>query len=175
MEKDLLPIGRLARVHGIQGKIKVRYYGEDPKQFSFYRKVILEDETGTVRTYEVLKSVSQPPYIILQLKGIERIEDAKPLVGKEVFVRREFLPGLEKDEYYWVDILGMVVETEEGKRIGRVKEIIPTEANDVYVVEGTRGEIFLPAVKEIIMSVDLQKRVIGAHRMEGLWEVEDEV
>jgi 16S rRNA processing protein RimM len=69
----------------------------------------------------------------------------------------------------------MNVETEKGKRIGRVKEIFPTGANDVYVVEGKRGEILLPATEEVIQSIDLQRGVLRVIRLEGLWEDEDEV
>ena len=97
------------------------------------------------------------------------------LIGKEVFVKKEVLPNLEEGEYYWMDLLGMSVETQEGKKIGRVKEIFATGANDVYVVEGKRGEIFLPATEEVILSVDREKGVMTVSRKEGLWEEEDEV
>jgi len=56
-----------------------------------------------------------------------------------------------------------------------VKEIFPTGANDVYVVEGKRGEILLPATEEVIRSIDIKKRVMKVVRKEGLWEDEDEV
>jgi 16S rRNA processing protein RimM len=69
----------------------------------------------------------------------------------------------------------MKVETEEGKRIGKVKEIFTTGANDVYIVEGKRGEILLPAIEEVIQNINLKKRVMKVVRMEGLWEDEDEV
>jgi 16S rRNA processing protein RimM len=69
----------------------------------------------------------------------------------------------------------MAVETEEGKRIGKVKEILPTGANDVFVVEGKRGEIFLPATGQVIQSIDRKRGLMKVIRMEGLWEEEDEV
>jgi 16S rRNA processing protein RimM len=174
MENDLLPIGKVVKPHGVKGKIKVKYYGEDLNPFSHYREVILLDGSGTSQTYDIVQAISQPPLVILQLKGIERIEDVQPLIGKEILIRKDSLPDLEEDEYYWVDLLGMVVETEEGKKIGTVKEIFATGANDVYVVEGKRGEIFLPATGEVIKTVDRQRRVIKARWMEGLWEAEDE-
>jgi 16S rRNA processing protein RimM len=99
----------------------------------------------------------------------------EPLVGKEVFIKREVLPDLEEGEYYWMDLLGMSVETQEGKKIGRVKEIFSTGANDVYVVEGKRGEILLPATGEVIQTVDRKKGVMRVNRKEGLWEEDDEV
>jgi 16S rRNA processing protein RimM len=175
MENDLFPIGKVIKPHGVKGKVKVKYYGEDLNQFSHYLKVLLRDERGNLKTYDVVQAVSQPPLLVLQLKGMERIEDVEPLVGKEILVRRDVLPHLEEDEYYWMDLLGMVVESEGGKKIGTVKEIFPTGANDVVVVEGKRREIFLPATGDVIKNIDCRRKLIKAHWMEGLWETEDEV
>lgn len=175
MERDLCPVGKVVKPHGVRGKIKVDYFGEDLNHFPLYRKVFIKDNLGKPESYEVLEVTPQPPRLILRLKGIERIEETESLIGKEILVRREDLPEPEEGEYYWFEILGMAVETEKGKRIGTVKEILPTGANDVYVVEGKRKEIFLPATEEVIRSIDRQKGVMKVVRMEGLWEDEDEV
>jgi 16S rRNA processing protein RimM len=175
MEKDLFPIGRVVKPHGVKGKIKVEYFGEDINRVPPYREIFIEEKAGRMQVYEILEATPQPPRFILRLKGIERREEVEPLIGKEILVKREALPELEKGEYYWVDILGMIVETPEGKRIGKVKEIMSTGAHDVYVVEGRRGEIFLPATEEVIQSIDREKGVMKVIRMEGLWEEEDEV
>lgn len=175
MERDLLPIGRVAKPHGVKGKIKVDYFGEDPNRFPLYREVFIKNHVGKLQTYEILEVIPQPPRLILRLKGIERIEEVESLVGKEILIERRSLPDLQEGEYYWFDILGMVVETPEGKRIGRVKEILPTGANDVYVVEGMRKEIYLPATEEVIQSIDIKRGRMKVIRMEGLWEEEDEV
>ena len=97
------------------------------------------------------------------------------MIGKEILVEKDAFLKLGEGEYYWIDILGMKVETREGKGIGKVKEIFPTGANDVYVVEGKRGEILLPATEEVIQSIDLERGVMKVIRKEGLWEDEDEV
>jgi len=175
MEKEFFPIGRLVKPHGVMGKMKLEYFGEDLTQFSFYREVLIEDRTGKLQPYDVLEATPQPPRILLRLKGVERVEDVMPLLGKEVLVRKEALPELGEGEYYWFEILGMGVETEEGQKIGTVKEIIPTPAHDVYVVEGKRGEIYLPVIEGVVRSIDRKKGVIRVIRMEGLWEKEDEV
>jgi len=175
MEKNLFPIGRVVKPHGVKGKVKVKYYGVDLRKLSLYREVFIEDEKGGPKAYEILEAIPQPPRLILQLKGIEKIEEAESLTGREIFVKREALRELEEGEYYWGDILGVAVETQEGKRIGKVKDIFPTGANDVYVVEGKRGEILLPATEEVIRSIDIKKRVMKVVRKEGLWEDEDEV
>jgi 16S rRNA processing protein RimM len=175
MAKNLFPIGRVVKTHGIKGKVKVDYFGEDLHRFSLYREIFIEGEKGRPQAYEILEAIPQPPRLILKLKGIEKVEEAEPLIGKEIFIKREALLELEEGEYYWMDILGMEVETQEGKRIGKVMEIFPTGAHDVYVVEGKRGEILLPATEEVIQSIDLKRGVMTVIRMEGLWEDEDEI
>jgi 16S rRNA processing protein RimM len=175
MERNLFPIGRVVKPHGVRGKVKVEYFGEDLRQLSSYREIFIEGEKNKPEAYEVLEAIPQPPRLILRLKGIERIEETEPLIGKEILIERKSLHKLEEGEYYWVDLLGMKVETEEGKRIGEIREIFPTGANDVYVVEGRRGEILLPATEEVIRSIDLKGGVMKVSRMEGLWEDEDEV
>jgi 16S rRNA processing protein RimM len=175
MEKDFFPIGRVLKPHGLMGKMKLEYFGEDLTQFSFYREVLIEDKTGELKTYDVLEATPQPPRILLRLEGVGRIEDVMPLLGKEVLVRKEALPELKEGEYYWFEILGMVVETEEGREIGTVKEILSTAAHDIYVVEGKRKEIYLPVTEEVIRSIDREKGVVKAIWMEGLWEKEDEI
>jgi 16S rRNA processing protein RimM len=175
MVKHLFAIGRVVKPHGIKGKMKVEYFGEDFHLFSLYRGVFIEGDKGRPEPYEIMEAIPQPPRLILRLKGIEKIEETEPLIGKEILIEKEALPELEEGEYYWVDILGMEVETQDGKRIGKVKEIFPTGANDVYIVEGKRGEILLPAIEKVIQSIDLKRGVMKVARMEGLWEDEDEV
>jgi 16S rRNA processing protein RimM len=175
MEKNLFPIGRVVKPHGVKGKMKVEYFGDDLQRFFSYREVFIESETRGPESYEILEAIPQPPRFILRLRGIEKIEQVQPLIGKTILVEKKALPDLEEGEYYWADLLGMKVETREGKGIGKVKEIFPTDAHDVYVVEGKRGEIFLPAIEEVIQSIDLKKQVMKVVRMEGLWEDEDEI
>jgi len=175
MEKNLFPIGRVIKPHGVRGKVKAEYFGEDLHRFSLYREIFIEDEEGRPEAFEILEAVPQPPRLILRFKGIEKVEEAEPLIGKEILVEKKALLELGEGEYYWMDLLGMKVETQGGKRIGEVREIFPTGANDVYVVEGKRREILLPATEEVIRSIDLKRRVMEVVRMEGLWEDEDEV
>jgi 16S rRNA processing protein RimM len=175
MEQSFCLIGKVVKPHGIRGKIKVDYFGESLDRFPLHRKVLIKDSLGRPESYEVLEVTLQPPRLILRLKGIDRVEETESLIGKEVFIRKEDLPEPLEGEYYWFEILGMAVETERGGRIGTVKEIFPTGANDVYVVQGKRREILLPATEEVVRSIDRETRVIKVVRMEGLWEDEDEI
>jgi 16S rRNA processing protein RimM len=174
-ERNLFPIGRVVKPHGVKGRVKVEYFGEDLRRITLYREIFIKDEKDKPKAYEVLEAIPQPPRLILRLKGIEKIEEAEPLIGKEILIEKEALLKLGEGEYYWTDILGMKVATEGGKEIGKVREIFRTGANDVYVVEGKRGEILLPATEEVIRSIDVKRGMMKVVRMEGLWEDEDEV
>jgi 16S rRNA processing protein RimM len=174
-EEDLFPIGRVVKPHGVKGKIKVEYFGDDADRLFPYREVFIKDSRGGLQTYEITEAIPQPPRFILRLKGVEKVEEVQPLIGKVICISKDALPKLEEGEYYWFEILGMSVETEKGKSIGRVKEIIPTGAHDVYVIEGKRKEICLPATDEVIKGVDTKRGVIKVIRMGGLWEDEDEI
>lgn len=168
-------IGKVIKPHGVRGKIKIEYFGEDLKGFSSYPKIYVEIAPGQWKSYEILKVFPQPPRLIIQLKGVERREETDPLIGKEIYVKKKEMPKLAKGEYYWFEILGLEVKTKEGKILGRIKEIFPTGANDVYVVKGKRREIFLPAIEKVIEEIDLERGVMEVTWMEGLWEKEDEI
>ena len=109
--------------------------------------------------------------VILKFKGIDNINDVMMYKDCELFVTRENAVKLKKDEYFICDMIGAKVVTEEGENFGVLDEVLLTGANDVYVVkrEGKK-EVLLPAIKECILNVDLEEKVITIHVMKGLLE-----
>ena len=88
---------------------------------------------------------------------------------RELWVPRKEAQELEDDEYYIADLIGMDVVLEDGSKFGTLKDVMETGANDVYVVEDTKGaEVLLPAIKECILDVDVEKNVMTIHLMKGL-------
>ena len=82
---------------------------------------------------------------------------------------RENAVKLQKDEYFIADMIGMRVVSTEGEELGTLTDVLQTGANDVYVVEDTKGEeILLPAIRECILDVDVEKNVMTIHLMKGL-------
>jgi len=80
--------------------------------------------------------------------------------GQEIAVRREQLPAAEEGEYYWVDLVGLRVETLDGSELGRVDHLMATGANDVLVVEGERQRLIPFVTGHIVKDVDLDAGVI---------------
>ena len=88
---------------------------------------------------------------------------------KNLYVTRENAVKLKKDEYFIADLIGMTVTEEDGATLGTVSDVLQTGANDVYVVAlADGGEVLLPAIKDCILSVDMEKREMQVHVLDGL-------
>ena len=85
-----------------------------------------------------------------------------------VEIAEETLPPLQKNEFYHRQIIGLIVVTPEGKKIGQIAEIIETGSNDVYVVKGQGKEYLIPAIKDVISCIDLSSGTVIIAPMRGL-------
>jgi len=83
-------------------------------------------------------------------------------------VKREVLRTEGEDEFFWHEIVGLQVETEQGEPLGTLRRIIPTAGHDIWVAEGPRGEILIPAVFEVVRRVDLEGGRVLIRPVEGL-------
>ncbi|MFQ6078826.1 MAG: ribosome maturation factor RimM [Thermodesulfobacteriota bacterium] len=171
MKGQYIIIGKVSGLHGIEGKLRIHYYNETRSDFLSYRKVYLEDRDGHVRPYEIQEEAKiHKKFISVRLKGCEGAADAEKLIGASVLTKRKNLRPLEEGEYYWFEIIGMDVVTDDGRPLGRVETILPTGSNDVYVVQGCGREWLIPAIEEVIARVDRDKGEMVIHPIEGLLE-----
>lgn len=163
-----LQVGVITQTHGIRGEVKVFPTTDDANRFQKLKEVILE--TGKERltlTVAGVKFFKQ--YVILKFREYDSINDVEKYKGAKLLVPREKAVKLQKDEYFVADLIGMQVVTEDGEPFGRLKNVLETGANDVYVVETTEGkEVLLPAIRECVLQVDMEKGVITVHIMDGL-------
>jgi 16S rRNA processing protein RimM len=102
----------------------------------------------------VMGARAQPPNILLRLEDILDRDSAEKLRGAEVEVRRDDAPKLPTGQFFWHQVIGLRVETADGQTLGTVRDILETGANDVYVVHGARGEILVPAIKDVVKHID---------------------
>jgi len=170
MKNQYITIGRVSGLHGLKGNLRIHYYNETRSDFLSYRKLYLKDKEGRIQAHEIQETKIHGKFISARLKGCAEVADAEKFIGASVLVERENLPALEEGEYYWFEIIGMDVVTEEGRALGRVKAILPTASDDVYLVRGAEGEWLIPATEEVIMRVDRAKGEMVIHPIEGLLE-----
>lgn len=158
----------------MKGEIRIEYFNpEDPHLFSRYQVIFLQGAEGSPQPYRPIAVRPHKRFILAQLEGIRTKEEAEQLRGNTVLVDPAELPPLEEDEYYWRDILGMRVVTEEGGQVGKVAEIFPTGSNDVYVVREGEKEFLIPAITEVIIAIDREARTIVIRPLEGLFQEDD--
>ena len=91
---------------------------------------------------------------------------------KDLLITRDQAVKLEPDENFIVDLIGLTVMTDEGEKLGVMQDVLQTGANDVYVVKTTAGkEVLLPAIKDCILNVDLEKGEMLVHVLDGLLDL----
>lgn len=168
--EDLLQIGVITSTHGIKGEVKVFPTTDDNSRFKKLKECFIEykDEMVPVKAKgcKFFKNM-----VILKFEDIEDIDDVERYKQCKLFVDREHAVSLGKDEYFVADLIGMEVFKEDGSLLGLLKEIIPTGANDVYVVmDINKKEWLLPAIKDCILSVDMEQKKMIVHLLKGMEE-----
>lgn len=149
---EYLVVGRVAAPHGVHGELRVALETEDPNRFQSLARVFLGEQH---QPFEVKGARLHKGQVLLSLSEIPDRNAAERWRGAWVYVSAEDALPLDEDQYYYHQIIGLEVVTEEGETLGRVVEIIATGANDVYVVRGGERERLLPAIGEVILRVDL--------------------
>ncbi|MCS7220029.1 MAG: ribosome maturation factor RimM [Anaerolineae bacterium] len=153
-----LAIGRITAPFGIRGEVKVEIHTGWPERFVQLKRVYVGDAAARVVTATEVESARlHKGHAILKLGLSPDRNAAEALRGRWLFVSREEAMPLGEGEYYLHEIIGL--EVWEGDRyLGRVVEILEAKAgaNDVYVVRGQRGELLLPAIRQVILHVDLE-------------------
>lgn len=166
--EDMLQVGVITQTHGVRGEVKVFPTTDDVNRFKKLKQVILDTGKETM-PLEIQSVKFFKQFVILKFKGIDNINNIEKYKRCSLYVTREHAVALEEDEYFIADIIGMEVCTEDGNIFGTLKDVIETGANDVYVIENAEhGEVLVPAIKECIRSVDIEKGQMMIHLMDGL-------
>lgn len=166
--EERFQVGVITSTHGIKGEVKVFPTTDDPKRFKKNVELILDTgKEEMLLTVEGVKFFKQ--FVILKFKGIDNINEIEKYKGKSLFVTRENAVRLKKDEYFIADLMGIEIWEDTGSKLGILKDVIETGANDVYVIALEEGkELLIPAIKECILEVDIENRKMIIHVMEGL-------
>jgi len=164
----LIHTGKIVKSIGLKGRVKVHSYMESPQRLESLDEVFIGPAKKGALPFRVTRVGYTRGAISLDLEGVSDAASSKALVGFNLYIPAGSLDELESDEYYWRDILGLDVLTEEGRILGQIEDIIPTGSNDVYVCRGGEREILLPAIEEVIRRVDIERGVLVVRLLEGL-------
>ncbi len=168
--EELLQVGVISSTHGIRGEVKVFPTTDDVNRFKKLKTVLVDTGKEHI-SLEVEQVKFFKQFAILKFKGIDNINDVLKYKSKSLYVTREHAVKLKKDEYFIADMIGMQVVTEDGSLFGTLKHVMQTGANDVYEIQSSEfGDVLVPAIKDCILDVDIEGRIMKIHLMDGLIE-----
>ena len=109
--------------------------------------------------------------MLLTFKEISNRDQANALIGSELYIESNRFPKLEEGAYYWYELIGLNVFTSDDRCIGYLESIIETGANDVYVVKKGNKEILIPALKSVVRSIEIDRKIMRVELPDGLEEI----
>jgi 16S rRNA processing protein RimM len=157
--EEYLAAGQVVRPHGVKGAVKVRVLSDDPGRFRGLERVYLE-KSGGHEPVRVVSASGEGDNTIVFLEGANSRDAAEALRGAFLYVRRDQALPLPEGSWYISDLIGCVVEDSEGNALGILKDVMQAGAADVYVVHGGGRELLFPALKRLLLDVDVRAKKI---------------
>jgi 16S rRNA processing protein RimM len=162
---NLVAIGKIFSIFGLDGKVKFYSYVEDRDLASFVdRDVWIGQNSRKVIKVKINFVTKMNNHHVMGFLGFDSAEKAKKITGQMMYINETELPALKKDEYYFYQIIGTFVYYEDGSKVGMVKDVIQTGSNDVLVVGD--DEVLIPMIKDYILKIDVENNEIVVRKME---------
>lgn len=164
MEQIFLEVGKIVNTHGLRGDVKVVPWSDYPEIFEEIDYVYTDENTKMK-----IKNVKyQKNNVILSLDKINSIDEAEKFKETVLLVLKEDLGNLQDDTYFVADLIGLNVFC-DNEKIGELTDVIPVAGADVYVVKREKGkDILIPAIKENILEVNIDEKIMRVSIPEGL-------
>lgn len=153
--KEFLSIGQIINTHGVNGELKVYPLTDDIKRFRKLNRIFIDGAEKNIVWCKL-----QADKVILKVEGIDSMDQAVKYKNKYIEVKREDAVKLPEGSYFVTDIIGCSVEDEEGNKLGKIYDVIKTGSNDVYWVKDNEKEVLIPALKTIVVKIDIENQIL---------------
>ncbi|MBI3110165.1 MAG: 16S rRNA processing protein RimM [Ignavibacteriales bacterium] len=170
LPSDLIAVGQVTRTVGIRGEVNLLSLTDDPRRFKELKEVWVGPDETAVERFTIAGSRQNRSGVVLKLKELETQSAAESRRGQLVYVRKSKGRKPASGSYFIHDIIGLQVVTEAGDIVGNVQDVLQLPANDVWVVMNDGKEMLIPALKQVIMAVDLKQRRVVINPLEGMLE-----
>ena len=157
MRKDFIDAGEIVTTHGVRGEVKLLPWLDSPEMLCDFERCRIDGREYRIDTCRVQKTCN-----LLKLHGVDTMEDAQAMRGKTVQLYRE---DIDDEVIFAVELLNVDVFC-NGERIGKITNVLDYPGNAVYVVG--KDEYLIPAVKEFILSTDIEKNEMHVKLIEGM-------
>ena len=157
MRKTFIEAGEIVTTHGIRGEVKVMPWLDSPQMLCEFERCRIDGKEYKIESCRVQKTCN-----LVKLAGVNTMEDAQAMRGKTVELYRE---DISDDVIFAAELVGVEVYC-GGNCIGKITEVLDYPGNSVYVVDN--GTYMIPAVKEFVLSTNLDKNEMQVKLIEGM-------
>lgn len=157
---DLVLVGYITGAYGLKGWVRVRPYSADADALLAARNWWLDKPE--MRDVSMMQSKTHGGDVVAQIMGVADRDAAEALKGATVQISRSHFPALPDNEFYWVDLIGLVVENPQGEVLGTVSDMMDNGAHPILRVDagpdrsapGKTTELLIPFVDQFVLNVD---------------------
>lgn len=153
-DENHICVGAFSGSYGVAGEVRLKSFCADPEAIANYSPLTTEDGK---RSYDISLSRSTKGALVAKVAGITNKEDADTLKGIRLFAKRDQLPALPDDEFYYTDLVGLTVLDTGGTVLGKVRAVQNHGASDLLeiTIPGSSASVLLPFTNEVVPTVDL--------------------
>ena len=165
----LIIYGRITKAHGLSGGLKLSPFSRRPEGLNSIERIYIETSPGQEPAgFDLVECRFDKGSAVIKLDGIDTIDEAEKLRGRNVYIEKSELPEPEEGEYYWFQLIGLETYTEDGRYVGRVEGLIDRALQSLLVVKDGGKESLIPLSEPIIKEINLKESKIVISPIEGL-------
>ncbi|MFC5558032.1 ribosome maturation factor RimM [Ureibacillus thermophilus] len=170
---EWLNVGRIVNTHGIRGEVRV-LSSTDFEEIRFKKgsKLAIFKNDRSEPIWVIVENARRHKnFILLTFEGYDNINQVEPFKNSLLKISKDQLneDELEENEYYYFEIIGCQVYSEEGEHLGEISNILETGANDVWEMKDQKGKkYYIPYIEDVVKEIDVDNKRITIHVMEGL-------
>ncbi len=173
MLQPYLEIGKIVGTHGVRGELRMEPWCDSPDFVSQFH-TLYQKQGGAYIPVKVLSVRTHKNMVLLQLAGVDSIEQGDVLRGRILYIAREDAK-LPEGRYFITDLIGIrVLDADTGQLYGRITDVMNTGSKDIYEITNEQGRKFLmPALDEIVLETDVVAEVMRIRPMKGIFDDAD--
>ena len=158
MRLQFVEAGEIVTTHGVRGEVKVLCWLDDPEMLCEFDRCTIDGKDYVMEQVRVQKTCN-----LVKFQGVDTMEAAQAMRGKIVKLYRE---DIDEEVIFAAELIGMQVYA-ENQCIGKIREVLDYPGNSVYVVRGEH-EYMIPAVKQFVLSTDMEANEMQVKLIEGM-------
>lgn len=172
MKKDYLEVGEVVGTHGVRGEMRINPWCDAPSFLKKFKKLYL-DEKGA-KSLDIKSAREHGNVALIVADGIDTVEKAQAMRGKVLYIKRDEAK-LQKGNYFIAELIDCTVYDADDESIvyGIITDVSETGANDVWHITKDNKEYLIPAIKDVVISVDVEEGIVKIRPLKGIFDDEN--